>query len=104
MAEWFEEWFGEEYLHLYPHRNEADAERVVGLLIARRSLGGKAGACLDVACGAGRHLAALERAGAISIRLRSLPLAADEGPGGHPPPAGSGRHARASVPDLARWT
>jgi hypothetical protein len=32
MTEWFEEWFGEEYLHLYPHRDEADAERLVELL------------------------------------------------------------------------
>src|SRR5262245_51047084 len=64
MAEWFEEWFGEEYLHLYPHRNDADAERVVGLLT--RALPWQPGwRVLDVACGAGRHLAALERAGAI---------------------------------------
>ena len=64
MAEWFEEWFGEEYLHLYPHRNEADAERVVALL--SRVLPWQAGwKVLDVACGAGRHLAALERAGAV---------------------------------------
>lgn len=64
MAEWFEEWFGEEYLHLYPHRNEADAERVVGLLT--RVLPWQPGwRVLDVACGAGRHLAALERAGAV---------------------------------------
>ena len=32
MTEWFEEWFGEEYLHLYPHRDETDAERLVELL------------------------------------------------------------------------
>lgn len=64
MAEWFEEWFGEEYLHLYPHRNEAEAARLVGLLTDR--LPWCAGwRVLDVACGAGRHLAALERAGAI---------------------------------------
>jgi SAM-dependent methyltransferase len=64
MAEWFEEWFGEEYLHLYPHRNEADAERVVALLC--RVLPWRSGMqVLDVACGAGRHLAALERAGAV---------------------------------------
>lgn len=62
MAEWFEEWFGEEYLHLYPHRDDADAERVVGLLT--RVLPWRSGwRVLDVACGAGRHLVALERAG-----------------------------------------
>jgi SAM-dependent methyltransferase len=64
MAEWFEEWFGEEYLHLYPHRDDADAGRVVGLLT--RVLPWRHGwRVLDVACGAGRHLAALERAGAV---------------------------------------
>jgi SAM-dependent methyltransferase len=64
VAEWFEEWFGEEYLHLYPHRNEADAERLVALL--HRTLPWRPGwRVLDVACGAGRHLAALERAGAV---------------------------------------
>jgi SAM-dependent methyltransferase len=66
MTEWFEEWFGEEYLHLYPHRNDADAERVVALLT--KVLPWRAGwRVLDVACGAGRHLSALERAGAISF-------------------------------------
>lgn len=64
MPEWFEEWFGEEYLHLYPHRDDRDAEQVVALLA--RTLPWQAGwRVLDVACGAGRHLLALERAGAI---------------------------------------
>ncbi|HWA58518.1 MAG TPA: class I SAM-dependent methyltransferase [Gemmatimonadales bacterium] len=64
MAEWFEEWFGEEYLHLYPHRNDADAGRVIALLT--RVLPWERGwRVLDVACGAGRHLAALERAGVV---------------------------------------
>lgn len=64
MTEWFEEWFGEEYLHLYPHRNDADAELLVRLLT--RLLPWRPGwRVLDVACGAGRHLAALERAGAV---------------------------------------
>jgi len=64
MAEWFEEWFGEEYLHVYPHRDDADADRVVALL--GRVLPWRPGwRVLDVACGAGRHLRALERAGAV---------------------------------------
>lgn len=63
MAEWFEEWFGEEYLNLYPHRNEVDAGRLVRLLA--QVLPWRTGwRVLDVACGAGRHLAALEQAGA----------------------------------------
>ncbi|HTS87846.1 MAG TPA: class I SAM-dependent methyltransferase [Gemmatimonadales bacterium] len=64
MTEWFEEWFGEEYLHLYPHRNERDAHRLIALIC--RVLPWRAGwRVLDVACGAGRHLVALEEAGAV---------------------------------------
>lgn len=63
MAEWFETWFGQEYLELYPHRDEADAERLIALL--RRVLPWQPGwRTLDVACGPGRHMGALERAGA----------------------------------------
>jgi SAM-dependent methyltransferase len=62
MTEWFEEWFGEEYLSLYPHRNEADADRLVGLI--DRTLGIGAGALvLDVACGPGRHARAFRTLG-----------------------------------------
>ena len=45
MPEWFEEWFGEEYLQLYPHRDEAEADRAVAL-VARddRAPAGMAGA------------------------------------------------------------
>jgi len=53
-TEWFERWFGEEYIALYPHRNAAEAERVVSLIdstFGRR----KMSKVLDLACGAGRH-------------------------------------------------
>jgi ubiquinone/menaquinone biosynthesis C-methylase UbiE len=64
--EWFEEWFGEEYLRLYPHRDDADAERAVGLI--SRTLGLRPGwRVLDVACGAGRHARAFVDAGAWCI-------------------------------------
>jgi SAM-dependent methyltransferase len=63
MTEWFEEWFGEEYLQLYPHRNDADAEAMVNLI--RRTLPWQAGwRTLDVGCEAGRHARALAQAGA----------------------------------------
>lgn len=66
MAEWFERWFGDDYLALYPHRNEADAERLVQLILAEvpaRTIS----RLLDIACGPGRHLAAFSEAGAPGI-------------------------------------
>src|SRR5689334_18222902 len=68
MTEWFEEWFGEEYLQLYPHRDEAEAARAVALILAR--VGFAPGwRVLDVACGAGRHARAFEAAGARCVGL-----------------------------------
>jgi SAM-dependent methyltransferase len=72
--EWFEEWFGEEYLKLYPHRDEAEAERAVatiGRYVALRP----GWRVLDVACGAGRHARAFRRAGARCVGVDlSAPL------------------------------
>ena len=68
MTEWFEEWFGEEYLDLYPHRDDQDAERLVGLL--RRILPWTPGwRVLDFGCGAGRHARALGAAGVRPVGL-----------------------------------
>ena len=68
MTEWFEEWFGEEYLRLYPHRDDADAERAVALIA--RTVGLQPGwRVLDVACGAGRHARAFVDAGARCFGL-----------------------------------
>lgn len=54
MSEWFEEWFGEDYVALYPHRNEAEAERAVALIA--RTIGTRpVRRVLDLACGSGRH-------------------------------------------------
>ena len=50
---WWESWFGEEYLELYPHRDLASARREVSFALAR--LGLEPMPILDLACGAGRH-------------------------------------------------
>lgn len=63
MPEWYEEWFGEEYLQLYPHRDDADAERVVALILRSVPFAG-GWRVLDVACGPGRHARAFRAAGA----------------------------------------
>ena len=53
-ADWFEEWFGVDYLRIYQHRDESDAERAIEL-IERNMRGHRIDAVLDLACGAGRH-------------------------------------------------
>jgi len=70
MSEWFEDWFGERYLHLYRHRDERDAEDLLALL--RRTLPWQRGwKVLDVACGAGRHLRVL---GTMQVQAIGLDL------------------------------
>lgn len=78
---WFKEWFGEEYLELYAHRDESEAERHVDFV--ERCLGGsRPNAVLDLACGAGRHTLALRRRGyrALGIDLSLTLLAHMRGP------------------------
>lgn len=74
--EWYERWFGEEYLRLYGHRDEAEAARAVALVLAHRGRAGS-GRALDLACGAGRHLRELDRRGMRAFGLDlSFPLLA----------------------------
>jgi SAM-dependent methyltransferase len=68
MPEWFEEWFGEEYLHLYPHRDEAEAGRAVALITEVTGLT-SGWSVLDVGCGAGRHARAFRAIGARCVGL-----------------------------------
>lgn len=59
---WYKEWFGQDYLDLYAHRDEEEAERHVTFVLAH--LGpAPPGRVLDLACGAGRHQLALARHG-----------------------------------------
>lgn len=63
MTAWFEKWFNDDYLALYPHRDAADAGHLVAALQQR--LPWRQGMrVLDVACGPGRHARALQEAGA----------------------------------------
>lgn len=65
---WFHDWFGHDYLALYPHRNRAEARRAVELL--RLATGrGPGTRVLDLGCGAGRHLVEMQRIGYRAIGL-----------------------------------
>lgn len=58
--DWFEEWFGEDYLAVYPHRDSGEADRAVAFL-QHALRGRRIDRVLDLACGAGRHSRALGR-------------------------------------------
>jgi SAM-dependent methyltransferase len=68
MTEWYEEWFGEDYLRLYPHRDDAEAERAVALICRTVELQ-PGWRVLDVGCGAGRHTRAFANNGARCVGL-----------------------------------
>ena len=67
-GEWFERWFGQRYLELYPHRNDEEARRGVHTLVELASLE-RGARVLDLACGAGRHLRPLDEAGYAAVGL-----------------------------------
>ena len=72
--EWFRDWFGEEYLALYPHRDEEEARAAVDLFLEFLRADGTP-RVLDVACGAGRHLRSLRDSGIRAVGLDlSAPL------------------------------
>jgi SAM-dependent methyltransferase len=61
MADWFEEWFDEDYALLYAHRDAEEARLAVrrALRVAPEL---REGPVLDLGCGSGRHLEILRRA------------------------------------------
>jgi SAM-dependent methyltransferase len=71
MTDWFAEWFGEDYLQLYPHRDDEDARQALALIEQVIPLSGRR--VLDLACGPGRHSAQLFEKGA---RVTGLDLSA----------------------------
>lgn len=70
--DWFEDWFGEEYLALYEHRDQHEAREVVALVAER--VGVPIGApVLDLACGGGRHQRMLSDRGWWTVGLDLSP-------------------------------
>ncbi len=79
---WYQEWFGEEYLELYSHRDETEAREQVAFF--RSQCGDIHGPILDLACGMGRHIHELTASGYQGTH-RIRPHAG--GPRRHAPPA-----------------
>ncbi len=81
LVPWYRSWFGEEYLHLYPHRDQEEADRAVALVLRAIPQGhppsgeGNAPRVLDLGCGAGRHLRAFREVGIDAVGMDlSAPL------------------------------
>jgi SAM-dependent methyltransferase len=73
MTEWFEQWFGEAYLRLYPHRDDEDAAELTALVHAQVPVRDRD--VLDLACGPGRHAAQFCALGARVVGFDlSMPL------------------------------
>jgi SAM-dependent methyltransferase len=62
---WYREWFGEEYIELYAHRDEHEARQQVAFF--REHLAGINGVTLDLACGMGRHLTEMNGEGIVAV-------------------------------------
>ena len=60
---WYKEWFGQDYLDLYAHRDQDEADVHVDFVLEQLADTPPPRAVLDLACGAGRHTAALRRRG-----------------------------------------
>lgn len=87
---WYASWFGEEYLALYPDRDDLEAERQARFafdLLAPYAASGRGG-ILDLACGTGRHAVVLSRGGVpvTGVDLSAPLLARARARRGSPPP------------------
>jgi SAM-dependent methyltransferase len=62
---WYQEWFGEEYLELYAHRDEEEARQQVAFFhrVCGPAAASVNGPVLDLACGMGRHVQELQLLG-----------------------------------------
>ncbi|KAA3611312.1 MAG: class I SAM-dependent methyltransferase [Calditrichaeota bacterium] len=53
-SNWYKEWFGEDYLVVYQHRDDSDAKQLIKLIASNTNIS-KESKLLDLACGNGRH-------------------------------------------------
>jgi len=77
VEDWYAEWFGADYIQLYPHRDEAEAQRQLKFLAAALPDLEPGMRVLDLCCGAGRHTGLLAARGfrAVGIDLSAALLA-----------------------------
>jgi SAM-dependent methyltransferase len=68
---WVLDAFGPWYPTIYPHRNDAEAARLLATLAENVTLAGRR--ILDVGCGAGRHLVRLRKLGSDPVGLDLSP-------------------------------
>ncbi len=66
---WYREWFGQEYLDLYAHRDREEAQRHLDFVERRLEPDSPPDAVLDLACGAGRHTEVLRERGYRALGL-----------------------------------
>ena len=57
---WFKDWFGQEYVDVYAHRDEQDALNLVRLILKHIPIRENT-KILDAACGNGRHACAMAK-------------------------------------------
>jgi len=72
LADWFEDWFDEDYALLYAHRDAEEARVAVGRAL-RVAPELAIGPVLDLGCGSGRHLEILRRANPMAFGMDLSP-------------------------------
>jgi len=77
VDDWYANWFGPDYIRLYPHRDTAEAERQVEFLLQVMNDLSPGDRVLDLCCGAGRHTRLLAERGfrVVGVDLSAALLA-----------------------------
>lgn len=77
MHEWYQNWFNRDYLNLYGHRDQQEAEEQVEFIIKALDLlpGSRV---LDLGCGTGRHALAFARRGLPAVGVDISPYLIQE--------------------------